>query len=964
MQSLIQKWKKYHSPDVFFNKLLKKTIFVSNNKLKNAFKQPILFCSNKIIAPVGLGTNVFNDFTVYSLAQSISLLIKSKQISNKNILLLHDKSVRSYIYLNIFAKALTANNFNVITINQNELIPSSYKHYIVKKTNSVFYIDIGELNSKTRLMKIEFNWKDNQFSENDLEYLKKLQNSLNFDNLNLPLKNPVVKKISLWQTLLNDIKNISAYDDDFSNLKFGVHVTNSAYEQYNKNLYQNIGINYNILNSSKPYDNNLKLADLSSINTRFFLSKNDLNFVLNKANNSLIMAAKHKNVYKYFRSEELAAIYLHFLLNDSPDFDRSKLAKYVVARSIETTPLIDLIATKNKIDFIEYHCENELFEYLKKNNKTLLFAHNHENNFFFEHPLTNSDASVFSIELMKIAAFYKKRKQSLYDVLINIYQSYGYINSIKKTIDMSPKSFNIFMERVKNNEAYGKVKVINTKNYPKNNNLSPSIFKIFLNDNSTIVFKYNLLRQNLLLVINTREKKNIEDSRLDVVVREKELLNNLLDLKDNEISKSAKIKNIVKYLIFSILFIGIFVFLFQTVYNFKTQGSLSYNLFDVITSMWTHIKTNIFSRASFLAIIATFLLTSIINAIIFKRLLNWQGVKVRFRDLIIGSLISTVSQNITPKSIGGDIATFWYLRRRNVPRDKLLSAIVVNTFIWQISNIILVLIFIPIGIKFYGNFFNNSTGGTNLILLISLILGIFIDSVLALAFLILSLSSKIQNFVLKHLLKFLEWLPFIALTNPQNLHTKLQYEFYKVRQGLKTIIKKWYNFIEILVWKLLPWLYVPIALFAMSIDVIKIVPGGAYFNIMTADVLIRNINSISPTPGGTGTSDIIRKIIFEFIIKPDPSGTLSISQRSSLLTSISGVGTVVIPTILSALIMLLVFIGEGRVNKYNNQQKNILLNINSNLVIKRSKTRYYKISFSILTILIAVLALVFIFNKW
>ncbi|MCS4536588.1 lysylphosphatidylglycerol synthase domain-containing protein [Mycoplasma sp. CSL7475-4] len=965
MKTIIEKWSRYQSPDVFLNKRLKKPMFILNKKHKNSFVRPLLFSTNKITARVGIATDLFNDFTVYTLAQSISSLIKSKHFTNNKVLLIRDNSLRSHIYLNIFAKALILNGFNIFTIDKNEFIPNSFDHYIAQKTDSIFYVNISEISSKNSLMQVEFNWTGNKVTHDDILYLKEFLQQVDYESVSIPTQNPIVTKVSILDKIIDISKQKIEKNSNFDNLKIGVHLFNSFHYQYARNIYDQLNIDYKISKTLNSKTTDIKLSNLSSINTKNFLHKNDLNLAINKTGKSLVVSIKQKKVYKYLKNEHLAAIYLHFLLNDCSQFDKNRLSKYVIARSIESSSLIDVIARKNKIDFIEYKDEQELFDYLKNNNKELLLAHNHNNEFLFGNSSANKDAIAFSTKIINMTAFYKSCNKTLYDVLMSVYECYGYTNSVVKEFRLSNKNAKLFIERVKNTENFGDMKVVNTKIYSQDIEYSSTLLKTKLNDGSSLIFKYDPLEEKGLILVNTHERKNVENSRLDVVVRQKELLNNVLDLKETEVDKTTRIKSIIKYLLLTAIFIGIFVFLFHTVYNFKTQGVVTDNPLGVIASMWTHIKTNIYSRISFLAIIATFLLTSVVNAIIFKRLLHWQNEKVSFKDLLVGSLISLVSQNITPKSIGGDIATYWYLRRRNVSRDKLLSAVVINTFVWQISNIVLILIFIPIGIKFYGNFFNNTSGGRNLILLISLILGISIDTILALTLLILSLSSRIQNFALKHLIGFLEWLPFVTITDPENLRTKFQYEFYKVRHGLKTIVKKWYNFLEILLWKLLPWVYVPVALFTMSVDMIKVVPGGAYFNMMTADVLIRNINSISPTPGGTGTSDIIRKIIFEFIIKPDAAGGLSISQKSSLLTSINGVGTVIIPTVLSAIVLILVFIGERRVDIYQSQQKNMQFTQFIDLqTIKRTKTRYYKISFSIMCVLIFVLSIIFIFVKW
>ncbi|TNK88784.1 phosphoglucomutase, partial [Mycoplasmopsis pullorum] len=142
-------------------------------------------------------------------------------------------------------------------------------------------------------------------------------------------------------------------------------------------------------------------------------------------------------------------------------------------------------------------------------------------------------------------------------------------------------------------------------------------------------------------------------------------------------------KQIFKYFFFILIFIGIFVFLFFSVYNIDKSGRIgNTNISKTLSTLWRVVNMDIYTRAGFAFICLYFLIVVFFNSLIIKKAIHVQNEKAKFLDIFIANVLGIVAQNITPKSIGGDIATYWYLKKRGVKNSTLLSAIIVNTFFW------------------------------------------------------------------------------------------------------------------------------------------------------------------------------------------------------------------------------------------------------------------------------------------
>ncbi|WP_027120851.1 lysylphosphatidylglycerol synthase domain-containing protein [Mycoplasmopsis lipofaciens] len=973
---VFNKWKKNKSnDDNFVNNLLRLNSH-NENEINKKFANQLKFINNKIIAQIGVGTDLINEYTITALAYSISDKLLNLNENNKElkVFVAAGMSFHSKLYSSIFARVFYEKGIQPIIFEHSEEYPTTLKWTAVRESNAVACVSMNHYKFHKNIMEISFNWKNgNPFSSSDVLSIGGRLNSINYLALDIPNK-PIEYIYSYsFNSYKEQIKKqyCNLKNEFLSENEYGIDISKVKSTEFYDELFNHLNINKYFVKRKKDahWTNMDNQKYLNKVSFHSMFRKTKANFAISQNGESINLCIKHKKTYKYFKTDEIAALYLNFLLNDDNNFNKNELHKSFIAKSMSIGSLTKYIAIKHNIDVKEFVQDEELWSICEKEpNKKLLFAYTKNNQFVPNNRIDNTyDATHFLFELIRMINFYSTKNITLYDKLQQLYLEYKKRVTNIKLFNIDDETANRFIKRILNAKTIGKYKILNYKKTQSsiitNGNIN---LKLYFESNDNINIYYNLVDKKIEISSETIAKDNTEEEYLNAIVREREIFDSILELKEEFKVKKLTAWSFLKYFLFILIFVGIFIFLFNSVYNFKNNGTIGKGNFSAIFGkIVDYITYNKKTRIAFLFMCLVPLVYTFFNALILKRLMHFQGEKTKFIDLWIGSFIGIVVQNITPKSIGGDIATYWYLRRRKIARPSLISSIIMNTFVWQIVNIILVVVFVPIGIVFYKDIFSSPSNPSVSIFITFLILGIVIDTTFASLFLFISLSKKMQKFFLKIVLGFFEWLPFIHIYDIENKKAKYEYEIYQVRNGLKKTFKKWYYFVEILFYKLIVWGITPIAIFVKAADIIQPnLVGGWYFNITISGILVRSVNSFSPTPGGTGTADYFFKTLFYIVLKPgkDPIGNLVPEQRISIITAIQTMGTVLIPSIFSLIMLIIVFIGEKRVYVYEAREKNMKLINNKNLIVNyRTKTRFYKIAYTLYTLILVIVSSIFIF---
>ncbi|ENY69215.1 Hypothetical protein, putative phosphoglucomutase/phosphomannomutase [Mycoplasmopsis bovigenitalium 51080] len=950
---------------------------ITSSLVTNQFeKYYIDLAKSEIVFDANENTNSLEKFS-YNLAQSFCKINSISKNSNNKIFLASDAKINSQNCFNTFASVLTQNNYKVISVANSQLTPLQIHKYSAIKNNCE-----NTILFKTQNNKIHIIFYDSAGFLLENQKMQEIINEIphaNFEKQNYQDAISKIEYVESYKDYLNEIANLYKNYEYLGkkSLKFGLDFSNYSASNFFKEGLEKLKLNvfYKTRKKDAKYFNLENQKYLKQIYWKGLFNGAKANFVINEDSSAINLCIKHKSLFKFFKPDELAAIYLHFLLTEDKNITKDELNKFVIAKNNHVGTLTKKIAEINGIQTIDFIDKSLIYKTVEKTDKKLLFAFTSNYEFLSHNSITNDfDAYQFLFEILRMINFYNAQKnKNLFEILEEIYKTYGRHQLTTKSYDLNAESAARFIERLKQSEKIGdKYKIVRFQELT-NPNDSENLYQLSFQNKESTYIKYEQSNNLLKIYCETLENKSENDQELTMVVRNHEILNGLIDLKeDNQESKISK-KSVIKFGLYFAVFAAIICFLFYTVYNIddgSDSGPIAvisaiikklYTRFDIAGSARPESQGYLV-RSAFAFMCLSFLATSIIHAWVFKKLIKLQGGYVKWNDVYTGTVIGLIVQTLTPKSIGGDLATYWFLRRRDVARPIMMSSIIINTCIWQLTNIISTIIFVPMGIVAFENFFKSDNPAVKFFILM-LALGLIFDTGLAIISLIMTISIKVQNFIIKLVMALIEWFPFINIYDSFAVKAKFKYEFFNIRQCMKKIFKNPWNFIELVIIKMVPIFVLPNALLAKSLDMVKPdIKYGYYINMTVQAAITRVANSVSLTPGGTGTSDVLYKSIVHGSLQDTIYDAQNIESNASLITAMTTLGSVLMASTISAILLMIVYIGERRVDFYRKKAKNHRL-LSSNDTTKNVKlsTNYYKISLSLFYIVLFILTVAFIF---
>lgn len=986
LNPIYDKWSKNKYLEKSFSKaLLNFRNTNTRNQIEKAFTESIQFINNKIISNIGVGTNLINEYTITAIAYAfVKHIINKKDKKELKVFIATDDSFYANLYLNIFARVFTENNIKTVIFLNSANNPLTFKNLASTNSECDAIITLQKYFGQTKTMQISFNDGDGApFSNLDVRKIGWTIKTTNYLALNIPEKEI---SFSYDSSIKDYIKKINDryHKNKFltkNSVNFGVDISNVKNKDFYLSNFAFLNLSFFYINRKK--DKNTFFANgqesLSRVYWKGLFQKSKANFVINQDGTGLNLCIKHKKIFKYFKPDEIAALYLNYLIEHDEEFDKNDLKSGYIALNHYASSLTKKIAMAHGLEIVNFNNRSNLWEVIKEHkNKKLLFAFNKNGEYVPYNRFFNGyDANLFLLEVLKMINYYEKEhKKDLFTVLQEIYNKIGKHQLTVHTYNIDQAITNRFFQRLKSiskiDNKYDVVRIQEISNASEYNVLA--IYKLFFRNEDSVTIEYSQLTNKIRFYCETIEQKNEENSELMMVVRNKEILEGILELKEEGKNSKLTFLSLFKYLLYLGIFIGIILFLFHSVYNLKGNGvgGSVKEVFEAIHKK-LYVKHDIaqyqrslsqgyFIRTTFTTLCLSFLLFSAIQSLIFKRLLTIQGHKVSWKDLYIGNAISLVVQTITPKSIGGDLATYWYLRRKNISRPVLLSAIIVNTFLWQTSNVLITLTMMPVGIWMFDGFFKQGTP-ESITFIVMLVFGMIIDTSLSVLMLLVSINKKIQKIFVRLTMFLIEWIPFIKSYDSVAIEAKYKYELYNINICLKKTFSNIGYFFELLFYKTLPAFFTFSAFFGQSINIIQPnIIGGYYMNITVQNILIRIANSISITPGGTGTADVL----YNFLIRESLQNTSydgnGYIANAAIMTAMNTLGTVIIPSAISGTLLILVYVGEKRTDFYNQKIKNLKLLNNNNLLSGiKTKSNYSKIAFPIFWSLLFLITILFIF---
>ena len=290
-----------------------------------------------------------------------------------------------------------------------------------------------------------------------------------------------------------------------------------------------------------------------------------------------------------------------------------------------------------------------------------------------------------------------------------------------------------------------------------------------------------------------------------------------------------------KYLFMSILFLIIIFLTYYNIFNKNDIDIVFHNLGKL--SVWAVLLC-------ILIIVIYFLL----HALYMKITLNSLKVNISFFKCIFYYLVEFYFSGITPSSTGGQPVELYYMSKDNIPIRKSYITLMLNTIYFKI-------IIIALGITSF--FFIKPYLLNNIIYLVFFILGLIVDIILTILFLLLIFK---QSFIKKVITAFVKKFKKIKFLNNRfknfNINsslTKYKNELVYIKNNKKIVV---IDFFITLIQRIL--------LFSIAYIIYRSFgfTKYSYIDLLMIQVSVQVAIEALPLPGGSGLSENMFKTMF------------------------------------------------------------------------------------------------------
>ena len=917
-------------------------ILKSKYKQKDEIYTTLELSEGSIISLIGNDVNHLNELTIVVAAQNFSYYYK-KNNNKGSVFISHDGSLEAIVFAKVFASALIEEKINAYFNYENQPLNNAMAIYTAQKSKVNFsYIVTFSNHIQKNMHYISFfDKKGSLLSSQKSKEINALISETNFLSLKIPNNN--VPSITEKNLSLRYFQEISKKTNDWSNLNILLSNPFNINSQLLEDLFKNNNANYDFINWKKSPNKEKKITRKSLVSLK--KNKKDVIINFNTDINNFEILIKHKRRWKYLTLNDLSILFIYY-----EKIMKENIQNKQIFCSNLASKYIEYYANINKISTNYY---NSLSEYdVKEMKNKILLATNGNNYFISKHNTSLCSDPIINIQIfLNLISYFKKENKNLYQVLNQVYQSNGifYFNSKKEKIDI--ESANSFFYKIKNLKKINNLKIIKCNHIEE----SAMSLEIVLEDKTIINLEYfrniNQLVSNISVWNQDATNKNVEDDFMNLIVKEKKIMNELNSLKETLDVKKFSWYGFLKYLILVFLFIGLIILMF----TFVLGGDKG--LWNNVLSFLKVQKDFAYLLPFLILIVSLYIFSfSLVDKLLFKKL----NQKFKLRHLWISNMISICISAITPLIYGGESVSYWYLRRKKIDSSSIAAIFLIKSLFTQISFIIFSIIFMPIGfVSFYGSILNQEQGP---IIIFLVIIGTILDGFAAIMISLLAFSSKLTSLIAKKINHLIEWIPFIVSKSSLERGSQLKYEFANINTASKNIFyynKPYKNFLIFL--EMITFYFV---IKIIDLGVICALIGnflqGEWFiasiKMLSGNTMVRSINALNfIIPSGIGVSDWATKEILGSIFKSNNGGEqfYSVEVFQTLLRIIFTFGLV----ILSAFMLLTIFIGESRIDKYNKIKKILTQEeiIQGNIKIK---TTFY--SFAIIIWILGIISCIII----
>lgn len=862
----IAKWKSMKTNDLIYQEDSKK----DNIHLEENFSGQLEFGTAGARATMGIGPAKINEFTSMAVAKAYAHFLKLKNKNKKiRVVIGHDNRHNAKLFTDAVGNVLVNEGIEVFIYENNELQPTPFISYTIREMK----LDGGVIITASHNPK-EYNGikvYDNKGGQLMPEDTKIIQDEMaKIDPLSIEVKKSdfAIVPNGVFNSYVEKILNIRIMPEMHMNLVSTFTPQHGTSRVLAPLILEKMGVkNYNVeeqmvedpefsaTKSSNP-------EDAKSLNSAIKLSRKmnaDVAYTTDPDADRFSLAAKHKRRYKYFNGNQIAALYLDFLLTHSKTIDKKN--SYIVT-TIVSGRMAQMIAEKHGVEVrltnVGFKNIADIIENEKK--KTFILGYEESYGFLIDSNICRDKDSLQAIvAVSEMVNYYKANGKTLYSRMKELYSEYGLIRSIQVSKKMKAQAAKKMMDGATEIKEVLGDKVAYIEDYRDNtfhNIPKTKMVKVVLESGTWFAIRPSGTEPKTKIYIQACAKK--DDDFGDLVFKEKTIENMLSDYSEIIEDKKFSIKKILKYTLLLALFAAMMVFIIQIIYNTSSSDNIG-------ETAMSYYHTSVFRGDKALVLYATLGLNLIEDYISRYILYKRVNVKLPFRHYFVAWMMSKTMVALTPLGIGGEGLEYWYLRKKGIPRGPLVSAIFATTLLWQIQFVISSVVLFGFGYKtYFALLFKNDDPqmfAASMLFIIGLVWSLFATFMIS----TLSLSKRIQTFIITKSVKILEWLPLVTVDDPGRITSGYLYELKMMRKGFKEIITDKKSLISIFLIKNIKLFINFNAIYMLAVGAVNADMPNGYISMLVANDIVSTANSFAITPGGAGTSEWLSIVIKEYV---------------------------------------------------------------------------------------------------
>ena len=937
--SLYQSWLSQPTEDKILENDLHK--LKKEKDIIERFSNRMSFGTAGIRGILGAGTNKINIYTIAAAAEAYAqYLIKCVPNAKKQgVVIGHDNRHNWEIFSQKVVKVLNYYGIKAYLFEKNDLQPTPLISYAIRTLKAAGGVILTASHNPANYNGFKvYNELGAQLTTKYTKIISKNMDKINFLKVHEREFKPYYINKKLIDSYVAELLKLQVRLKDDKQLRVVYSPLHGTGHELGPKLLRRMGYSCFTVNSQMKNDPNFSKTkspnpeDDVAYNKAISLArktKSDLVLLTDPDADRLGVVTKYKRRFKYLNGNQVAALYLNFLLTNLKINNKIPKNGYIVKSNV-SSDLATSIARKFGVKVYEVHVGFKNIAELIESKKGEHFLFGFEESFgFLINPSISRDKDAIQgvVSVAEMANYYKTQKSDLYSELLKLFDAHDFHRSITIGKKMEQDTTNRFFTRLLTRKKLGNKRIVKIEDYRKGLHglEKTNLIKVYLENSGWFAVRPSGTEPKIKFYFDLKG-----NTIKDVVILEQEINDDIISLTEEDLKVSISKKTIWKFTFFIAILIIIMIILLYTVYNLKSghQGILS--IFVHIWNDMTSISRT--RRIWILLVIATPFIQLIPSALFIRRAMKSLGAKISLWHSFLAQLLAISISAVTPFATGGALAAYWYLRKKGYSRKILLSAFLMESLVYQFTLVLRTLVFIPLGFWIFNNIYFGS-GPTSRMILILTMIGLIFDIFSTVMIGLLTMHRGIQESILQNSIALLEWLPFIRLSDPLTKMSKYEHEFFLLRQGMNQIFSQKTLMLELIFYESINIFYSGylFGAFALSPQAAHF-HGNLYIQFLTGTNLLRSANNMIPTPGGSGTTEWMSKEIFKKLFAGGDS--------SATFTGMIRIATYIFPIAVSSFALTMIYINESLNHKVNIINKNNKLNKIRAIKVKNHFNKY------------------------